>query len=103
MGTAMSKLVYYKDANIEFMYEFHQEFIAIHCDVSVWNKSVLRNAYKVFGEFVDMSVNLNFHKLVSFSPNPKFAHIFGGKTIKAFTYEGRKIEVVVWGLKQLSQ
>jgi len=94
----MSKSIYYQDSNIKFEYEMCADFVAIHCAVTVWNKSVLRNAYFVFGEFMNMTTDLGITKIVTLSPNPKFAKLFGGKAVKSFPYEGKNIEVIVWEL-----
>lgn len=95
----MSKVVYYEDANFCFEYEQTPFFVVIHCTVSIWSKSVLRNAYSVFGRFVEECLRNGITRLVTFSPNPKFAKLFGGTSKQTMIHDGKEIEVLIWELQ----
>lgn len=94
----MSRICYYKDQNFIFEYEIKDKIVAIHCDVFSWKPSSLKHGYAVFGKFLNEMKNNKVTTVITATPNPKFARIFGGETIKSFTDNGQTIEVIKWEL-----
>ena len=98
METQVSKQVFYKDADASFEYEEFGASVLLHCEVLRWTPSIVKKGYMVLGDFMNTMRKQGFKRLVTVTPNPKFAKLFGGKTENAFIYEGKEHEVVVWDL-----
>jgi hypothetical protein len=64
----------------------------IHCVVSVWNKSVLKELYKEFVKLRQFISGLGYECFYSISPNPKFCELFCGESIG----EQNGKEVMMW-------
>lgn len=96
MGTVMSKITYYTDKNFTFSYEIDLDRVVLHCSVACWKTSVLKQMYKVFSSFLNDMAIQGFSNIITATPNPKFARLFGGTSVHTFTYLGKEIEVIKW-------
>lgn len=70
----------------------------LHVTVSKWTPSVLKQLYKVFAELKELLTNKGFSYMVTISPNPKFAKLFGGEVVEEKIIDGVYYEVIVWDL-----
>ena len=81
--------------------EYHVEYqqnsgqFHIHCDVTFWNKSVLRSMYRTFVDLKRFAKCLGYKEMVSITPNPKFCELFLAESIGQ--QEG--CEVMIWDLR----
>ena len=70
----------------------------IHILVYRWAPSVLKALYVVFGEMRDALRDKGYVYMVTISPNPKFAKLFGGEVIEEKVVDNIYHEVIVWDL-----
>lgn len=70
--------------------EFH-----VHCLVSEWKPSVLKQLYKEFVKLRHYARGSGYEEMYSVSPNPKFCELFGGYSIGTYN----EYEVMKWDLK----
>lgn len=94
-----SNIVYYQDGDFTLRLVPTDQTLLMHCDVSVWNTKTLRNMYRVFASLLSEAKETPYVQLMTISPNPKFAKLFGGDTEQSFTQNGIEYEVIVWDLK----
>jgi hypothetical protein len=90
------KIIYYKDDDVLFEIEPNSEGVFLHCEVTNWKPSVLKKSYRVFGEFLNFAQHHKIKKVVTTTPNPKFALLFGGKVINSGEIDGVYHEVIEW-------
>jgi hypothetical protein len=95
----MVKKLFYSDEDVAFEYEEDGTRLALHCEVRRWSPSVLKKSYRVLGDFMNQKRKEGFDKMITITPNPKFAKIFGGTSVGEVDYNEMKYEVVVWDLK----
>jgi hypothetical protein len=95
----MARQVFYKDEDASFEYEVSGSEVLVHCDVNKWTPSVIKKGYRVLGDFMNTMRKQGLDTMVTITPNPKFAKLFGGRSISHIIYEEKEYEVVVWGLK----
>lgn len=95
----MSKKLFYSDDDAVFEYEEDGTRLALHCEVFNWSPSVLRKSYRVLGDFMNKKRKEGFEKMLTITPNPKFAKLFGGTSIGTIEHDGKEYEVVVWDLQ----
>ena len=86
------------DAVLE--YEPIGDVLVLHCTVRNWKPSVLKLMKGVFELFVQDAKDQGYKKLVTFTPNPKFCKLFGGKYKDHMVVNDQYIEVYEWVLKQ---
>lgn len=106
----MKELVKYKYIDLGFClfeYEIPEEvyenvdgIIVLHCNVSSFSASKLKLMRSVFEIFKSDARDRGFNKLVTVTPNPKFAALFGGETKDHFVINDQYVEVMTWELKQ---
>ena len=94
----MSRQVFYADQDASFEYEVSGSEVLVHCEMHRWTPSVIRKGYMVLGDFMNTMRKQGLQTMVTVTPNPKFARLFGGKSIAQTSYEGKEYEVVVWDL-----
>lgn len=99
METQLPKQVYYQDSTFVLETQFCENNLFIHCEVKTWKPSSLRRGYSVFKSLLSESEQAGISKVVTITPNPKFAKLFGGTTIFEIDYNNIKHEVIVWDLK----
>lgn len=99
MQMTSHKRVAYEDSNFKFEIELVGDMAGLHCVVTHWSPSVLKHMYKVFVETQNLLADNGFKRMVTISPNPKFAKLFGGDTIESLDKDGIRYEVIVWELK----
>lgn len=99
META-SRKVYYKDDNFTLEYEIYNGDMLLHCQYDHWSPSALRRGYSVFADLMKNAYLKGYDRLMTVTPNPKFAKLFGGDTVEVIAYGGIEYEVIVWDLKQ---
>jgi hypothetical protein len=90
--------VFYEDADISFQYVIEEDYVFLHCDVTNWSPSVLKRAYRVFGDFLNTMRKRGMTKAITITPNPRFAKLFGGETIEVMKYNKKECEVIRWVL-----
>jgi len=95
----MSKQTYYKDDNFILSYEMDDRLVVVHCDVNNFKLSSLKKGYEVFANFMNFVNSNGISLIATFTPNPKFAKLLGGKSVSKFTHEEKEYEVVIWELK----
>lgn len=99
META-SRKTYYKDDDFILEYEEHQGALLLHCEYTKWNASTLRRGYSVFADLMKNAYLKGYDKLLTVTPNPKFAKMFNGETVNKISYGGIEYEVIEWDLRQ---
>jgi len=72
----------------------HEGALLLHCRVIDWKLSTLKKMYSVFADVVSKN-----DKVMTITPNPKFAKLFGGRVIKTFEEGGVEYEVILWDTK----
>lgn len=92
----MSRTIYYKDDSFSFEYEIDDTIASLHCIVSKWSHTVLKNAYLAFGRFMNERERMGITKVITISPNPKFAKLFGGTTLNTLVLNGKETEIILW-------
>lgn len=70
----------------------------LHCWVDKWSPRVLRNCYRSFVRAEEFLKESGFTRLVTVTPNPKFAKLFGGSVEHSFYHDGIFHEVIIWDL-----
>lgn len=98
METQTLKRVYYQDADVTVSVEVANNMAFLHVDVSTWNHSKLKKFYRIFAQLEKDCTDAGLIRMATLSPNPKFAHLFGGTTTSKFKHENKEYEVVVWEL-----
>lgn len=71
----------------------------LHCEVRKWSPRVLRKCYDSFAKGMNLLQRDGFKQVVTITPNPKFAYLFGGTFTDSLLYEGNYYEVIEWALK----
>jgi hypothetical protein len=99
METQLPKIIYYQDDDFLLEVQQYEGQINLHCTVSNWTPSSLRRGYRVFASLIDEATSLGFDRLLTITPNPKFAKLFGGTVISELDYNNIKHEVIIWVLK----
>lgn len=99
METQSPKIVYYQDDDFILEVEQYEGQMLLHCNVSNWTPSSLRRGYRVFASLMHEAESLGFDRLLTVTPNPKFARLFGGSVISELDYNDIKHEVIIWDLK----
>lgn len=89
---------YYEDGDFILRLQPLYDYILLHCEVNVWNSRVLRNMYTVFGNLINEAEVKGYKKLVTITPNPNFARLFGAITTSHFEHDGKHYEVMQWEL-----
>lgn len=93
------KYLYYKDDNFLFKFEKYEDVVFIHCECVKWSVSVLKQMYSVFNTFTNELKQNGMYKVLTITPNPKFAKLFNGETVGTLSHEGKEYEVIKWELK----
>ena len=88
----MSREVFFEDDNYKVEYEIVSDQFHIHCIVSNFTLSVLKDMYDKFAQIKYFSESLGFDKMYSLSPNPKFCRLFCADSLGKFG----DCEVMVW-------
>lgn len=101
METPSLKQTYYKDADSIVEVELAFPIACLHCEVGNWSPRVLRQLYRVFAQLSQELKQNEYTTMITASPNPKFAKLFGGTTINKCTLNNQEYEVIVWELKLL--
>lgn len=96
METQLHKHTYYKDKDFIFEIQFHEGQLILHCEVINWTLSALRRGYSVFKSLQEEVKQFEIDRMITVTPNPKFAKLFGGTTISKIEYNNIKYEVIEW-------
>jgi hypothetical protein len=86
-------LKYYEDSSFVLNIEIEKDFVILHCDVMVWKLSTLKKIYAVFSQIL---LDFKTYKVIAVTPNPRFAKLFGGRTVTYMEYEGKTMEIIQW-------
>ena len=97
-----SRKTFYTDSDFIIEVEDYLENLLIHCEVFNWKPSVLRRGYSIFVKLEQYARDNGYTRMMTVTPNPKFAKLVGGTTTSALEYENKTHEVIVWELKQAS-
>lgn len=95
----MRKKLFYSDEDVKFEYEEDGNTLGLHCEVTNWSVSILKRSYRVLGDFMNLKRKEGFDRMITITPNLKFAQIFGGTSMGTVEHDGEEYEVVVWELK----
>lgn len=98
METGSHKIVFYSDSDFSFLLSEYENNTFLHCEVSSWSLTVLKNMYREFARFCEIAPP----EFYTVTPNPRFAKLFGGASLGFMTKDGITYEVIKWELKQLS-
>lgn len=71
----------------------------LHCDVFKWTPRTLRKGYRAFAKAMKLLKSDGFRSVITITPNPKFALLFGGEVVNAAMIDGIYYEVIKWELK----
>lgn len=89
----------YQDEDVHFEVEEIDCWLVLHCTVEHWSPSKYKKFIKVFAQFYNQAKSAGYEGMISFSPNPKYCQLFGGKLMGQIEYEGQIVEVVQWAWK----
>ena len=98
METKTHRHTFYQDENILFEYERCKDVVGLHCEVTNWNHKVLRNAIRVFGNFLNQCKIAEVKQVISLSPNPAFCELFGAKLLGEIELGSKTQKVMQWEL-----
>lgn len=93
-----SKVVYYEDSDFRFEVETYDRACLLHCEVSKWAPSVLKQMYRVLKKFLAECKDSGVIKVYTVTPNPKYAEVMGGRYTSSITVGGVNYEVYKWDL-----
>lgn len=91
---------FYKNDDFLIEVEALGDTVYLHCLVENWKPSVLKQIYKSFAYMEELFSRAGYERMATITPNPKFAKLFGGKTVREFEINDKPCEVIVWELKQ---
>lgn len=97
----MTKYTVHEDVNCLFQVELVDDWLLMHVEVKQWSVKIFKEMINIFADFENKMYKLGYSKLATVTPNPKFAKMFGGSTVKQFTVQGQQVEAIVWELKSL--
>jgi hypothetical protein len=100
METQSPRITYYENSDFKFEYERAGNEVCIHCEIYNWKLSVLRFGYSVISSLLEECRDRGVEIVYTISPNPKFAKIYGGRSVKTFTLDNKEYEIVIWDLRQ---
>lgn len=98
MAIKLPKIVYYEDEDFCLEYQKSGDVVNLHCVVHNWNFSSLKRGYVVFGKMMNEFSQQGITSMITVTPNPKFAKLFGGTTVETIEQDNKKYEVIVWEL-----
>ena len=93
--TTTSRLNFYRDDNFSVDIQDIGGQFHVHCEVTTWKPSVLKQMYKVAAKLISFAEHMGYKEIVSISPNRKFCELLGGTLIG----EQEECEVMIWELK----
>lgn len=96
METQSPKKVIYEDENFILHYGIRDRILYLHCDVFNWKLSSLRKGYQVFADLLKRKNEYDADRIVTVTPNPKFAKLFGGTTVGYIVIDGIEYEGIEW-------
>ncbi len=100
METQSHKNIYFEDEFFRLEYEVADDILNLHCIVRRSTPRAFRNMYNVFGRLLEEAKEKGFKQLMTVTPNPKFAQLFGGTQLCTLISDmGKEYEVYVWDLK----
>lgn len=81
--------------------EYAGGFLFLHCEVKVWNRSTLKKIKEGIKLVQEYALERGYDRpLFTYTQNPRWVKLIGGKYANEFEYEGEKYEVYSWELKQ---
>jgi len=102
METQSLKTVFFESEDYKLEIEPFADMVFLHCVVHRWTVSSLKHGYAKFGELMNQMAQQGYPKLITITPNPKFAQLFAGDVVDKFSYNNENYEVVEWDLTQLA-
>lgn len=93
------RIIYYKDEDGCLEYELYGETLVLHSNIYNWKLSVLKKCLRILNTMFTEAKAKGIEYIMTVTPNPKFAQLFGGRTTYKFEYEEKEYEVVRWDLK----
>lgn len=91
--------LFYEDETFKLEYIFKYDEVFIHCIVTDWKLSSFKKGLQVFGQLMNFLDGKGFKRILTVTPNPRFARLLGGKFIEKRIHEGKEYEVYQWVLK----
>jgi len=92
-------MIYYEDEDFKLECNSTLNEYFLHCEVKNWNISSLKKGFRVFACLLNEKEKEGVHRLVTVTPNPKFASLLGGTYFETVEKDGIRYEVYEWVLK----
>lgn len=94
------RIEFYSDDNFKAVIQIAKDGVVhLHCYVYDWKLSALKIMYREFARLKGELNSKGYKYIVTVTPNPKFARLFGGEVIDEQDIDGVRHEVIVWELK----
>ena len=92
-------MTYYEDEDfkLECNDVFNESYL--HCEVKKWTLSSLKKVFRIFAQLLNEKEQEGVTRLVTVTPNPKFASLLGGSHCETVKQEGIEYEVYQWVLR----
>lgn len=94
----MISTIYYEDETVRFHYNIVNDNVFIHCDISKFTHSILKNHIKVFGKFLNEMQNKGYDVIYSLTTNNKYVELMGGEYITTLQADGNERSLYKWEL-----
>lgn len=92
---------FFEDEDFKLQWDdWKEEKVLIHCEVFNWKLSSFKKGITIFATLQEEMLKKDIKELWTFTPNPKFAALLGGKFIYKGEYLGTEFEVFKWDLIQ---
>lgn len=98
METTKYTFLDFGDAVLE--YEIVGDVLVLHANVRNWTHNSFKLMKGVFDLFIADAIEQGYRKMVTVTPNPKFAKLFGGEVFDHMVINDQYVEVIKWELKQ---
>lgn len=80
----------YENENFSYVIEEYKDVCFVHCEVFNWNKTVYKEILSMF-----ISTTHKYKDVLCYTPNIKFAKMFGFNSIGSFTEDNKTYEVMI--------
>lgn len=98
METSKQKI--FEDEDVRFDVEEAEGFLFLHCEVFNYNRQVKAKVQELFESITDACIYFGWSALHAYTPNPKFAKMFGDpRVIDEVVVDGQNLEVLRWELE----
>lgn len=95
----ITRYTFLETNEFKFDYEIAGKILVLHLDVTQFSPSILKLMRSIFDLFKEDAISQGYEALATFTPNPKFAALFGGEVVDHLIINDQYIEVFKWELK----